>query len=81
LASIDAIHTRDFVLPQLEIALSKCDDKAIIILDDINFSSDMKACWDTVSRDERFLASAALGERVGILELDGSKTVGPRQQA
>lgn len=72
LAFIDAIHTRDFVLPQLEIVLSRCDDKAIIILDDINFSNDMKACWDIVSRDDRFLASAVLDERVGILELDGA---------
>jgi hypothetical protein len=32
----------------------------------------MKACWNILSRDERFLASAVLDERVGILELDGS---------
>lgn len=73
LAFIDAIHTRDFVLPQLEIVLSRCDDRAIIILDDINFSNDMKACWDIVSRDERFLATVALDARVGMLELDRSQ--------
>jgi len=69
LAFIDAIHTREFVLPQLELVLSRCDDRAIIILDDINFSNDMKACWDIVSHDERFWATAVLDDRVGILEL------------
>lgn len=72
LAFIDAIHTREFVLPQLELVLSRCDGKAIIILDDINFSNDMKACWNMLSRDERFLASATLDQRVGVLELNGS---------
>jgi predicted O-methyltransferase YrrM len=76
LAFIDAIHTREFVLPQLEIVLSKCDDKAIIILDDINFSNDMKACWNILSRDERFLAAAVLDQRVGILELDDARKTG-----
>ena len=32
----------------------------------------MKACWNMLSRDERFLASATLDERVGVLELNGS---------
>ena len=38
LAFIDAIHTKEFVVPQLEIVIARCSDKAIIILDDINFS-------------------------------------------
>lgn len=75
LAFIDAIHTREFLLPQLEIVLSRSSDRAIIILDDINFTNDMKACWIDLSRDQRFLASVALDERVGILELDGAAAI------
>lgn len=70
LAFIDAIHTREFVIPQLDIVLARCGEHAIILLDDINFSNDMKACWNELSRDPRFFATAALDERVGILELN-----------
>ena len=73
LAFIDAIHTKEFVIPQLEIVMARSSDKAIIILDDINFSASMRECWETVSNDSRFLASAALDERVGILELNKSR--------
>ena len=68
IAFIDAIHTREFVEPQLEIVLKHCADHAIILLDDINFSKEMSALWDEVSRDERFIATASLGNRVGIVE-------------
>lgn len=69
LTFIDAIHTREFVIPQLEIVISKSCSGAIIILDDINFSQNMKDCWREISTDSRFLSSASLGARVGILEL------------
>lgn len=69
LAFVDAIHTSEFVLPQLEIVMKRVSPKALIILDDINFSEDMKNCWEQVSKDERFSASASFGNRVGILEL------------
>jgi len=74
LAFIDAIHTKEFVVPQLEIVIAKSSDKAIIVLDDINFSDSMRACWDEVSKDHRFSSSAALDERVGILEFNRSRT-------
>lgn len=70
LAFIDAIHTREFVIPQLEIVISRAKKGAIIILDDINFSADMKQCWQEVSRDSRFISSVSFGDRVGILELE-----------
>ena len=73
LAFIDAIHSKEFVIPQLEIVMARSSDKAIIILDDINFSASMRECWEAVSNDRRFLASAALDERVGILELNKSR--------
>ncbi len=69
IAFIDAIHTKEFVIPQLEIVVAKSSSKAIIILDDINFSENMKECWEEVSTDSRFSSSAALDNRVGILEL------------
>lgn len=71
LAFIDAIHTKEFVVSQLDIVLARASDKAIIILDDIRFSDSMRECWQEVSRDSRFSCSAELGNRVGIVELDG----------
>lgn len=70
LAFIDAIHTKNFVVPQLDIVVARSSNRAIIILDDINFSDDMKECWKEVSSDSRFSSSASLGDRVGILELN-----------
>lgn len=69
LAFIDAIHTKEFVVPQLDIVVARSSNKAIIVLDDINFSDNMRECWKDVSNDSRFAASATLGHRVGILEL------------
>ncbi|MES2627220.1 MAG: class I SAM-dependent methyltransferase [Pseudomonadota bacterium] len=68
IAFIDAIHTREFVIPQLELVLARCSDNAIIILDDINFSDNMRACWQELANDSRFASSVTIGEPVGILE-------------
>jgi predicted O-methyltransferase YrrM len=68
LAFIDAIHTPEFVLPQLELVLANSARGSIILLDDINFSPEMSQCWSEISRQPRFSASAKLGDRVGILE-------------
>ncbi len=68
LAFIDAIHTPEFVQPQLELVVSRSADGAVIVIDDINFSGEMRACWQRIAEDGRFVSSAALGERVGILE-------------
>jgi predicted O-methyltransferase YrrM len=68
-AFIDAIHTKEFVDAQLEIVIARSNEHAIIILDDISFSDSMRECWYAASRDDRFAASLALGERVGVLEL------------
>jgi predicted O-methyltransferase YrrM len=69
IAFIDAIHTSEFVLPQMEIVLSKSQSGSIILFDDINFSADMLNCWKTISKDPRFIATATIGERVGIAEV------------
>jgi predicted O-methyltransferase YrrM len=68
---IDAIHKREFVVPQLELVVARSSSRGLIILDDINFSDDMQGCWEEIATDRRFAASAALGRRVGILELNG----------
>jgi predicted O-methyltransferase YrrM len=70
LAFIDAIHTPAFVLPQLELVLAHSQPNALVILDDVHFSSEMRACWEQLAVDARFRSSLALGERVGLLELD-----------
>lgn len=69
LAFIDAIHTSKFVFSQLEKVIQHSKSGTIIILDDINFSADMQSCWETLSKDDRFIASAFIGNRVGIVEL------------
>jgi predicted O-methyltransferase YrrM len=69
LAFIDAIHTKAFVVPQLELVVARSRPGAIIILDDIDFSADMRECWAEVSSDARFTAAIELGNRVGVLEL------------
>ena len=38
MAFIDAIHTKEFVVPKPEIVIAKSSSKAIRTLDDINFS-------------------------------------------
>lgn len=67
-AFIDAIHTREFVLPQLKLVESRLSPGGLIVLDDLNFSDEMQAVWNEVAADERFAASASFGSRVGILE-------------
>lgn len=69
LAFIDAIHTREFVLTQLDLVLARSSSKALVILDDLEFSDSMRECWQEVSNDSRFSASAVLCRGVGILEL------------
>lgn len=68
IAFIDAIHTRQFVEPQLNLVYDRCNSGALIILDDINFSNDMREYWNDVSVDSRFTSSLELGNRVGVLE-------------
>jgi predicted O-methyltransferase YrrM len=57
IAFIDAIHTRAFVIPQLDIVLKYASPHALIFLDDINFSTEMREVWNELSQDPRFVAS------------------------
>ena len=75
IAFIDAIHTREFVIPQLDICLSRSKSGTlIIIMDDINFSQNMSECWNEVSHDSRFSSSLSFGKRVGVLDRGSVET-------
>lgn len=69
LAFIDAIHTSKFVNSQLNLVAERSHPGAIIILDDINFSDDMRDCWSSISVDPRFATTVSIGKRVGIVEV------------
>jgi predicted O-methyltransferase YrrM len=69
MAFIDAIHTPEFVVPQLELVVARSAPGAVVFVDDINFSDEMQACWEKIAREERFAAAARIGKRVGVVEL------------
>jgi len=69
IAFIDAIHTSAFVFSQFEILKPYLTERAIVLFDDIGFSPDMVRCWNTIAGSDFVLASAAIGRRVGIVEL------------
>lgn len=69
LAFIDAIHTPEFVEPQLNLVLERANPGAMIVLDDIEFSKPMLDYWKGLRKDPRFAAAFELTSRVGVLEL------------
>ena len=73
IAFVDAIHTSDFVTPQVELLITRLTKSGLIILDDISFSDDMRQCWQRWASDPRVTASVAVADRVGILEVGNSK--------
>ena len=72
LAFVDAIHTSEFVDAQVRLVIDRLSPGGLIVLDDINFSDDMRACWNRWAEDPRVAASLAVSERVGVLEIRGS---------
>lgn len=69
LCFIDAIHTSEFVYPQFEMLRNRMRDGGIMVLDDINFSQDMKRCWQDLARRSEVIASLECGSRVGLIEI------------
>jgi predicted O-methyltransferase YrrM len=68
LAFIDAIHTSDFVYAQLDLILQHAAPGALVVFDDIDFSADMRSCWNAISHEERFAAAFELNG-IGVIEL------------
>lgn len=68
LAMIDAIHTGAFVRRQFALVVERARPGALVVLDDVNFSEDMAACWRAIAHDPRVAASVDL-RRAGIVEL------------
>lgn len=69
IAFVDAIHSGEFVRRELAILRNYAAPGALVLLDDVNFSDDMRACWNAVAAGPDVRASALVGGRVGILEL------------
>lgn len=67
IAFIDAIHTSGFVEPQFQAVADRVRPGGLVLLDDINFSADMRSCWEKIRLDRRLAATAEV-ERVGIAE-------------
>jgi predicted O-methyltransferase YrrM len=73
IAFVDAIHTSDFVTPQVELLITRLAPGGLIVLDDISFSDDMRQCWQRWADDRRVTASVAVADRVGILEFGNAR--------
>lgn len=69
MAFVDAIHTSDFVFSQYKILSQFLAPGGIVLFDDINFSDDMQACWSEIARRPEVAASAVIGGRVGMVEI------------
>jgi predicted O-methyltransferase YrrM len=71
LAFIDAIHTSAWVLPQFEHVMRRAKTGALVAFDDVDFSEDMRAAWETVVLDPRTVAALAVRGHLGLVEISG----------
>lgn len=69
IALIDAIHTREFVLSQFALVRSVAAPGALVIFDDIDFSEEMRRCWQEIARDPAWPGVWNLFGRAGMIEL------------
>jgi predicted O-methyltransferase YrrM len=69
LALIDAVHTREWVLPQFDLVAAACRPGALVLFDDIDFSDEMRAVWAEVAADQRVVGSVSVAGHVGVVEL------------
>lgn len=68
-AFVDAIHTADFVYAQVDLLKRRMEPGGVLILDDLTFAPDMRACWEDLSRRDDVMDSFRIGARVGVIEL------------
>jgi hypothetical protein len=69
IAFVDAIHTSEFVTQQYEALKPMMRDGSLVLFDDINFSPDMRRCWEEIACDPAIAGSATIGARVGVVEM------------
>jgi predicted O-methyltransferase YrrM len=65
LALIDAVHTSEWVESQFDLVLDRCRSGAVVLIDDIDFSHDMRQCWKKLARDRRGRGSVAVAGHLG----------------
>ena len=56
-------------MPQFNKVVERLAPRGIVVLDDINFSDDMRNCWLRLAGDCRVRAAASVSARVGIIEI------------
>jgi glycosyltransferase involved in cell wall biosynthesis len=66
---IDAIHRSEFISEQFELVVARSSHGGLVLVDDIDFSDDMRGCWEGLSLDERVRSSVEIENRVGVMEL------------
>lgn len=69
LALIDAVHTSEWVESQFDLVVERCRPGAVVLLDDIDFSDDMRRCWKKLARDPRGRGSVAVAGHLGVIEV------------
>jgi predicted O-methyltransferase YrrM len=66
LVFIDGNHRKEPVLKYFEIIVAQADEKSAVILDDINYSSEMASAWDEIKAHEKVSVSIDIN-RMGIV--------------
>jgi predicted O-methyltransferase YrrM len=69
IALIDAIHTSEFVDPQYVILAERMARPGLVLFDDIDFSDDMRECWQRLATSDQVRASLEVRSHLGIIEL------------
>lgn len=68
-AFLDAIHTRDHVMTQYELVLNHASAECVVLVDDINFSEDMRRCWEELLQRPEVVSAIDCDDRLGVLQL------------
>jgi predicted O-methyltransferase YrrM len=70
IAFVDGIHTMDFIVSQFKILLMKASKGAILLFDDIDFSTGrMDEGWNEIWQSTKVAAACEVNGRTGIVEL------------
>jgi predicted O-methyltransferase YrrM len=72
-ALLDADHTENATVAQFATLLPHLSEGAIVIVDDINWTEEMRRAWKSIAGNEGVAAKLAL-RRVGIVVIGGSRS-------